>query len=176
MGENRIGLSEVIVIDKYFNEDYSWNNFINCINDAYDLNDSNNRVEGSKEVIGKINFWQKLTMTLDNIDNKNFPGIQNKLEKLKALHYSLKGSGNCTGYFGAVSLTDKEPTTGKHSDPIDVIYSQFIGSVKWTIFDDNESKTFTLNPGDIIYVPKSVVHEVKSSNPRAAISFMFEAS
>ena len=100
----------------------------------------------------------------------------NKLEKLKNLHLSIKGSSKCTGYFGAVSLTNKEPTTGKHSDPIDVIYCQFVGSVTWTIFDENKSNVFILNPGDIIYVPKSVVHEVKYSNPRAAISFMFEAS
>lgn len=176
MEESSIDLNKVIVINKYFNEDYSWDNFINCINDAYDLNDSNNRVEESKEVIGKVNFWQKLTMTLDNIDSKNFPGIENKLEKLKKLHFDLKGSSKCTGYFGAVSLTDKEPTTGKHSDPIDVIYCQFVGSVTWTVFDENKSNVFILNPGDIIYVPRSVVHEVKSSNPRAAISFMFEAS
>lgn len=176
MEESSIGLGGVVVINKYFDEDYSWNNFVNCINDAYDLNDSNNRIEKSKEIVGKINFWQKLTMTLDNIDSKNFPGIENKLEKLKSLHFDLKGSSKCTGYFGAVSLTDKEPTTGKHSDPIDVIYCQFVGSVAWTIFDKDNTETFILNSGDIIYVPRSVIHEVKSLNPRAAISFMFEAS
>lgn len=175
MEESSIGLGGVVVINKYFDEDYSWNNFINCINDAYDLGDPNNKIEGSKEVLGKINFWQKLTMTLDNINSKNFPCIEIKLEKLKNFHSSLKGLGKCTGYFGAVSLTDKEPTTGKHSDPIDVVYCQFVGSVTWTIFDEYNTEIFILNPGDIIYVPKSVVHEVKSSNPRAAISFMFES-
>ena len=89
-------------------------------------------------------------MVEKNIESKNFPGIENKVEKLKSLHFDLKGSSKCTGYFGAVSLTDKEPTTGKHSDPIDVIYCQFIGSVTWTIFNENDSKIFILNPGDII--------------------------
>lgn len=175
MEKTKIGTNGVVVLTKYFDEDYSWNNFINTISDGYDINNPNNKLEGSKEVVGKINFWQKLTMTLDNIDEKNFPGIQDKVSKLTNLHHTLKELTKCTGYFGAVSLTDKEPTTGKHSDPIDVIYCQFIGSVTWTIFDEDKFESFVLNPGDIIYVPKSVMHEVTSLTPRAAISFMFEA-
>ena len=58
---------------------------------------------------------------------------------------------------------------------MDVIYAQFVGSVTWTIYDEDGSESHTLNPGDIIYVPKSVLHEVTSLTPRAAISFMFEA-
>lgn len=164
------------VIPQYFNEDYLWNNFINSINDAYDFNGPNNKAESYKEVIGQINFWHKLTMTLDNINEQNFPGITNKVDKLTDLHLMLKGiPSKCSGYFGAVSLTTKEPTTGKHSDPIDVIYCQFIGSVVWSVYITGEKKDFILNPGDIIYVPKSMEHEVLSLSPRAAISFMFES-
>jgi mannose-6-phosphate isomerase-like protein (cupin superfamily) len=170
-----INKGNVIVLNKFFNQDYSWDNFINSINDAYDLNDANNKVEPAKEIVGKINFWQKLTMTLENINEANFPGIQVKADRLAQLHQQLSGSGKCIGYFGAVSITNKEPTTGKHSDPIDVIYCQFVGSVTWTISDENGSESHVLNPGDIIYVPKSVDHEVTSMSPRAAISFMFEA-
>lgn len=173
--EDRIGIPGVFVKNKYFDEDYSWSNFIYSINDAYDLTGPNNKIERSKEIIGKINFWQKLTMTLDNINEKNFPGIENKVEKLTNLHHGIKPSSRCIGYFGAVSFTDKEPTTGRHSDPIDVIYSQFIGSATWSIYSDEGVENFILNPGDIIYVPKSVEHEVTSISPRAAISFMFEA-
>lgn len=164
-----------VVVPKYFNEDYSWNNFINSINDAYDLNGPNNKIESYKQVIGKINFWHKLTMTLDNINEQNFPGIEDKVKKLTDLHSMLKNlSSTCSGYFGAISLTDKEPTTGKHSDPVEVIYCQFIGSVVWSVYTDEGKKDFTLNPGDVIYVPKSMEHEVSSLTPRAALSFMFK--
>jgi hypothetical protein len=175
MEESRVGKNGVWFLSKYFNADYSWINFINCISDAYDLNDTGNRIEAHKEVLGKINFWQKLTMTLDNINEKNFPGIQQKVESLLKLHSSIKSSSRCVGYFGAVSLTTKEPTTGKHSDPMDVIYCQFVGSVVWEIFEENSSEKFILNPGDVIYIPKTVQHEVVSLSPRAALSFMFEA-
>lgn len=169
-------MEETKVINNFFNADYSWDNFIKSISDAYDVNDPNNKIEGPKEVIGKVNFWQKLTVTLDNINEQNFAGIEDKVAKLVELHRTFKNVPNrCTGYFGAVSFTNKEPTTGKHSDPIDVIYCQFIGSVVWSIFTDEGKKDFTLNPGDIIYVPKDIDHEVISLTPRAAISFMFDA-
>jgi uncharacterized RmlC-like cupin family protein len=168
-------MSNAVVLNNFFYQDYSWDNFINSINDGYDLNDLNNKVEPAKEVVGKINFWQKLTMTLENINETNFPGIQGKAERLAQLHKELSGSGKCIGYFGAVSITHKEPTTGKHNDPMDVIYAQFIGSVTWTIYDEDKYEIYVLNPGDIIYVPKTVIHEVTSLSPRAALSFMFEA-
>jgi ribosomal protein L16 Arg81 hydroxylase len=47
--------------------------------------------------------------------------------------------------------------------------------VTWTIHDEDKNESFVLSPGDIIYVPKSIVHEVTSLTPRAAISFVFEA-
>jgi mannose-6-phosphate isomerase-like protein (cupin superfamily) len=172
MGTNK---GNVVVLNKFFDQDYSWDNFISSIDDAYDLNDPNNGMVFSKEVIGKINFFQKLTLTLENINETNFPGIKSKAEKLTQLHEQLSGLGKCLGYFGAVSFTTKEPTTSKHNDPMDVIYAQFVGSVTWTIYDEDGSEVHTLNPGDIIYVPKSVMHEVTSMTPRAALSFMFEA-
>ena len=165
----------VVVLNNFFDQDYSWINFINSINDAYDLDDPKNGILFGKEVIGKINFFQKLTLTLENINETNFPGIEDKVVKLAQLHEQLSKSGKSIGYFGAVSFTTKEPTTSKHNDPMDVIYAQFIGSVTWTISDEDGSEVHVLNPGDIIYVPKSVLHEVTSLTPRAAISFMFEA-
>lgn len=165
---------ETKVLNNFFNLDYSWDNFIKSISDAYDLYDPNNKKEIKKEIVGKINFWQKLTITLDNISEDNFPGIEDKAFSLLELHKTISGTeSKCKGYFGAVSLTNKEPSTGKHSDPVDVIYCQFVGSVTWTIFDKDSSKNFLLSPGDIIYVPKSTLHEVTSLTPRAAISFMF---
>lgn len=165
----------VVVLNKFFNQDYCWDNFIDSISDAYDLNDAKNGTLFGKEVIGKINFFQKLTLTMENINEKNFPGVEDKANKLTQLHQELSTPSKCIGYFGAVSFTTKEPTTSKHNDPIDVIYAQFVGSATWTIFDEDGSEVHVLNPGDIIYVPKTIMHEVTSLTPRAAISFMFEA-
>jgi mannose-6-phosphate isomerase-like protein (cupin superfamily) len=55
---------------------------------------------------------------------------------------------------------------GKHNDTEDVYFWQCQGSTKW-ITDLGE---YTLEPGDVIYVPAGVNHEVISLTPRAGIS------
>lgn len=151
-----------------FQDNYSWENFINFINYAIKQDNPNAIKTDVKETIGYVNFWQKLTMTLDNTSDEYFPGIEEK-------HLTLQSfiDKPYIGRFGAVSLTDSEPTTGKHSDPITVIYWNCIGVVEWKVYTEIGEKVFILNPGDVILVPKDIVHEVKSLSPRAAISFMF---
>jgi mannose-6-phosphate isomerase-like protein (cupin superfamily) len=170
-------MNEVFVTRNIVSPNYSWENFIQCINDGYSLDNEKNQKDEYREVIGKINFWQKLTLSIDWVNENNFPGIEDTSELLLKMLNDTNVSVDLKilGKFGIVSFTDKEPTTGKHHDPIDVVYCQFIGSVDWVIFKNQgkEEEHFILNPGDAIYIPKEVEHEVRSLSPRAAISFMF---
>jgi hypothetical protein len=155
--------------ENVFSNDYSWNNFINFINYAIKENNPNASKKNSKETIGYVNFWQKLTLTLDNLSNSYFPELDEK-----NMFLSNFIDKKPLGRFGAVSFTDSEPTTGIHSDPVTVIYWNCIGNVEWKVFTEFGDPSFTLNPGDVILVPATLNHEVKSLGPRAAISFMFE--
>lgn len=153
-----------------FEENYSWDNFINFVSYAIKQENPNALKTEVKETIGYVNFWQRLTMTLDNTSNDYFPDIEEKhliLQEFIDKPY--------VGRFGAVSLTDSEPTTGKHSDPVTVMYWNCIGNVEWSVYTDAGEQKFILSPGDVILVPHSLLHEVKSLGPRAAISFMFGA-
>jgi mannose-6-phosphate isomerase-like protein (cupin superfamily) len=58
-----------------------------------------------------------------------------------------------------------------HSDPVDGVYVQCTGSTLWTGFYGDTEKTYTLYPGDAIYIPKDVVHSVKTLEPRVGVSF-----
>ena len=153
-----------------FENSYTWTNFIDFINYAIKRDNPNALKTDIKETVGYVNFWHRLTMTLDELSEEYFPDIQNK-------HLTLKEhiNKNYLGNFGAVSFTDSEPTTGRHSDPVTVMYWNCIGSVEWSVYPESGEQKFTLNPGDVILVPHSLLHEVKSLGPRAAISFMFEA-
>jgi ribosomal protein L16 Arg81 hydroxylase len=145
----------------------SWEDFFNHISDALETKDYAGGNHGSKEVVGKVNFWSRLTMTLEQPTTKYYKNLDLYANTLQELQdYKLNG------YFCAVSITNNEPTTGSHSDPIDVIYLQCIGNVKWNIYKDT-TEEYILGPGDAIYVPAEVMHEVFSLTPRAAISFMF---
>lgn len=175
MEQIQLGKQGVLVIRNFFDKDYSWDNFVNAVNDAYNFDSKKNEtIQEIPEVVGKIRFYQKLTMVLDKVSEKNFSGLLSKIIKLKDLHTKINLYSECVGYFASVSFTNKEPTTGKHYDLEDVIYCQFIGSVSWTIYDKEISESVDLNSGDIIYIPRSVVHEVKSLSPRASLSFMFK--
>lgn len=146
----------------------AWDNFFNHISDGIEAKEYSGGNMGSKEVVGKVNFWSRLTMTLDQPEEKYYPYLNSYIDNLRQFQDYV-----FTGSFCAVSITNKEPTTGKHNDPVDVFYLQCIGSVVWKIFSDSECE-YVLNPGDVIYVPSGVDHEVRSLTPRASISFMFE--
>lgn len=159
--------NKAIVFNSVFPNDYTWETFINHLDKSI-IVDVPNPKQGCKEVIGSINFWQSLTMTVENMSDNSFPEITHKANFIQSMH-----GGTNNGQFAAISFTTHEPTTGKHSDPVDVFYWQCVGTALWTLFYEDKEEIFTLSPGDIIYVPKKIIHEVKSLTPRASISFMF---
>ncbi len=145
-----------------------WIDFIQMINYAYSRKNPTGSNYGSKEIIGSINFWHRLTMTIDLFSDELIAKIQPIIEILSKIH-----PGYFNGLFSAISFTDKEPTTSKHTDPVDVFYFQCLGRVEWDVSKDGSIITYKLLPGDVIFVPANVAHEVRSLSPRAAISFMF---
>lgn len=163
--QNRVAVK----FSNVFSNDYSWTNFIEFINYAIKQRNPAASKTDYKETIGYVNFWHRLTMTLDNTSDEYFPNLENKNEFLQSFI-----DKEYVGRFGAVSFTDSEPTTGRHSDPVTVMYWNCFGSVRWDVYADSGQQTFILNPGDVILVPHDIFHEVTSLGPRAAISFMFE--
>ena len=68
-----------------------------------------------------------------------------------------------------MGLTAKSESIGKHHDDCEVIFWQCIGRTEW----DVDNTTYILEPGDCLYIPKGMMHEVKSLSPRMGISFGF---
>ena len=66
-----------------------------------------------------------------------------------------------------ISLTKNSESFGRHCDEDDVYFLLQQGKTQWN-FDDGTS--IILNPGDLIYVPKKIYHEVISLTPRAGLS------
>lgn len=67
-------------------------------------------------------------------------------------------------------LKSFDPTI--HFDPEDRFFIQGSGQSLWKIYNDDEevTDTITLNPGDLAYIPKKLIHSVESLCPRYAIS------
>lgn len=66
-----------------------------------------------------------------------------------------------------------DPTV--HSDPENRFFIQGNGQSLWKVFHDNQELNYEvlLSPGDMVYIPKGVVHSVESMCPRHAISIAF---
>ena len=85
-----------------------------------------------------------------------------KIGKVKQLMDAL-GCDTAHLYFN-VSLHGG--SYGRHNDEVDVYFWQCQGSTKW-VMDDCE---YVLEPGDMIYIPRGIYHNVIPLTPRAGIS------
>lgn len=61
-----------------------------------------------------------------------------------------------------------------HSDPVDGIFFQMIGTVTWRVYyEDGTEESHVLVPGDVMVVPKGINHSVESMEPRCSLSVSF---
>ena len=60
----------------------------------------------------------------------------------------------------------------RHKDPCDQMHWTCIGSELWKVWiSEEEVLEFTLEPGDLIYIPIGLYHQVISITPRAGITW-----
>lgn len=144
-----------------------WDTFINHLNDATQQTDQAVR-NNIHSTIGLAHYWSQFTITVDEAQDyhKNLKPI------IEVLNPLLDNKFHAA--FAIISFTIKEPTIGRHSDPYDVFYLQCIGNADWHIEVGYEEKVYELEPGDLLFVPATLTHEVVSKTPRAAISMMFD--
>lgn len=161
--------TEVLHLKGFFPNTPEWFDFINHINDMAQA-DSTCRNSNSENFIGRVNLWQLLTLTVEDPSEVSFPDFNIYLNKLKSMH-----PHEFDAAYSIISFTSIEPTTGRHYDPKDVFYFQCIGSVIWKIETAYEVREYLLEPGDVLFVPANLHHEVFSLEPRAAISFTFDS-
>ena len=74
-----------------------------------------------------------------------------------------------------------------HRDAMDVLYLQVIGEINWVVLDDGGGTDLTpdqskctvvekwhFKPGDLIWIPRGVIHFVDGITPRVGFSFGVE--
>lgn len=159
---------EVLQLKRFFPIVFEWSEFISHINDMAQP-DNPTRKGGSPNFLGRVNIEHFLTLLVEEASETNFHNFNHYLDKIKSMHpYSFDAA------YSIISFTSIEPTTGRHLDPKDVFYLQCQGSVIWKVEVNNEIVEYLLEPGDLLFVPAEIYHEVFSLEPRAAISFTFD--
>lgn len=141
-----------------------WDNFINHLNSQYHNKDVNyvandrNREKFINGVLFKDPFYLNIT----DPSPEFYPEIDLFFEEFKII-----GRGKPLSAY--VNFA-QEPPSKPHMDTKDHFYWQCIGSTIWK-FKDVE---YRVEPGDVMYIPGYVQHDVITIGPRAAIQFEYK--
>lgn len=144
-------------LKNYIKSDLSWDNVIYNI----DINTQENY---------SIKSLSNYGIVIHNIFN---------IEKVNIILDEIKKNNTNHNHFSAhmyISLSKKSKTFGKHKDCSDVWFWQCIGKTNWEVFENNQIYSYILDPGDFIYVPKNIFHNVIPMSPRVGISFGMDYS
>ena len=153
----------------------------NVMNNIFNSSSSHKYI---KKFLTKVPDWKKIISNIDlNIQNKqsikslfNYGIVLHEIFNIEEVDFILNEIKNNNPNYSYsahayVSLSKESKTFGKHKDESDVWYWQCIGSTQWKIFEFNENISYILEPGDIIYIPRGIFHDVIPLSPRVGISF-----
>jgi hypothetical protein len=166
---NALRENKALHIKNALDIDIPWDDFINNVNSAVkESSDQPDKPEVKMGKVGNVRFYDRTTMVIDYANKYPYKDMH-KITNL------INNSGlNIITMMSIISFTDSELTTGRHFDPYSVVYVQCIGSVKWSVWDNDVQNDYVLNPGDIIFVPFEKMHEIRSLSPRTAFSFIVQ--
>lgn len=97
-------------------------------------------------------------------DCKSLPYVNEVLKSFSKLDPEINNSAHVY-----ISMSSKAKTFGWHKDTSDVLFWQIIGETQFMV---KEEKVFSynLNPNDMLYIPKGVMHNTVPNSPRVGIS------
>jgi hypothetical protein len=125
--------------------------------------------------IGNIQIQDKFWLSPQSHNIfKDFKGVSELLYKLNDskdnsdCKYYSNAWCSCDSYwhFQGIRISLSNRLVSDHHDPHDIFYWQILGTSFWKV--DNNI-TYTLNPGDMLYLPKESSHEVWCDGPRAGL-------
>jgi len=147
----------------------NWDNFMNHLN--YQYHKESKKISANPHLeyfINGVLFKKRLYVLVDRPTIEFFP-------QLIELRDILNKIGNHTGdVVGAYLNFAKEVETLRHSDSKDHMYWQCINNTEWTFYRHDKMDTVVVEPGDLVFIPKTLDHEVFAPSSRAAIQLVFE--
>ena len=119
----------------------------------------------------RVRFWTRLTLQLYDYRDD----LENHFEELVPISNwvrSVYGPKIFTNTFGFISFIENRGAVGlKHSDTISQFQWQCHGETIWRTGENLENE-YCVKPGDFLYVPQGMDHEIETIGaPRAAINF-----
>lgn len=138
--------------------------------------------------MNKVNFkkkfeidtpsWDKILFNLDysSLNNEKIKNtsrgffVSHNAQRIPEVQNVLKNLNLKIAHL-YINILQNSPTFGEHKDVVDVWFWQAKGSTVWVIENKEE---YLLEEGDLIYIPKGILHNVIPLGPRAGISMSYE--
>ena len=100
--------------------------------------------------------------------------LSEKMEPNQEFAFKLMDLEQCTvSSHVYMSFTQLSKSFPPHTDDVDVYLFNALGSVDFTVWDPDPI-TYTLIPGDMVYVPAGMQHQSCPLEPRVSISYGVE--
>lgn len=161
---------EVLLIKNFMPEVPTWQDFINNIyNKAHSETLSHFTHEKHLQDIVIYNYLDLFVSHAANENNEN--GIKGLQKVINLLKNNLNVS-----FFNIKSLINfagNEADYWIHEDQHDVISWHCIGNMEWRIYKNDKHESYYLSPGDLLFCPAGIKHEVIITEPRASIILDF---
>ena len=108
----------------------------------------------------------KLFEEFDGVTELIYKLNQSKENKECAYYRSQHHDCDLDWHYQGIRISLSNRLVSDHHDPHDIFYWQIIGTSFWKI---DGGITYTLNPGDLLYLPLENSHEVWCDGPRAGL-------
>ncbi len=131
-----------------------------------------NRELSKKELSGELNRFsflkelikrEKMGMRLFNSEYK--------LDLIFCLKRAIEILIEVSINTGLYTSFKSENILKAHSDEKDILVFQLDGMKEWIVGKD---KVFTLNPGDVLFIPKGTIHEAKALTPSSHLTLSLQ--
>lgn len=178
---------DIVFLKKFLTPAMSWEQCVNCIH--YNYNSDNNQNRHIERFINRqdgstsnIFAYRHLNLCIFNI-------VENDLNIFQQVEPILNNFNFNKSKYNSrilIDLVGNESKYNIHKDKTDGISWQQLGTMEWRVFGDVDGeyekpldldkdlsylkyKSYIFEPGDIIFIPKGVVHQVIVEEPRASI-------
>jgi len=160
--------SNIAVIKDFCKDTPSWQEFINYIDQSSKVEESlwpdgPNDYDKTLGAVTVGNTMVKESFYLYIAADEYLGKASKEIEESFTKH--LDAYGGISSIY--VNLSSNIKNIPQHFDAHDNFYWQCIGSTTWHCND----QFYTVNPGDLVYIPSKTYHGVDFSMPRAAIGF-----
>ena len=164
--------SEIFVIKDFCKDTPSWQEFIDYIDESSRVTDSQmpdkpGEYDLSLDAVIKGNIMIKQSFYFYLVQHRHL----GKTEEISnSLVRDLQAPGGLSSLY--INFSSNINNIPSHKDALDNFYWQCMGSTEWMCQD----KVYSVEPGDMVYIPANSYHAVNFSMPRAAIGFACELS